>query len=220
MHAVAVLHTHLQKPVPSIHSTRLKALMAAVGSVLCGAEVSITSLGRRLQNATFVKHKIKRMDRLAGNTRLYQERWRFYAALTQWQVTGLTQPLILIDWSPLSDDQQFHVLRAALPVKGRTLTLYEEVHPRSRLGNRYVQQAFLETLKTMLPLTSHPIIIADSRFRVPFYRYVEHTLGWYWVGRIRNRDFISWHNATRSWFRATSLYSKATTRPTDLGTVQ
>jgi hypothetical protein len=102
MHPVAVLHQHLQEAVPSIHGTRLKALMAAVGSVLCGAHVSITSLGRGLSNTAFIKHKIKRMDRLIGNTRLYQERWRFYAALTQWQVTGLPHPIILIDWSPSS----------------------------------------------------------------------------------------------------------------------
>jgi hypothetical protein len=82
MHPIAVLHQHLQKAVPSIHGTRLKALMAAVGSVLCGAQVSITSLGRGLSNTAFIKHKIKRMDRLIGNTRLYQERWRFYAHAT------------------------------------------------------------------------------------------------------------------------------------------
>ena len=105
-------------------------------------------------------------------------------------------------------------------MKGRALTLYEEVHPRSRLGNRRVQQAFLETLKTLLPLASHPIILADSGFRVPFYRYVEQALGWYWVGRIRNRDFISWQNTTDSWFSATSLYSKATPKPTCVGTVR
>lgn len=220
MHPVAVLHKHLQEAIPSLHGTRLKALMAAVSSVLCGAQVSITSLGRNLPNAAFIKHKIKRMDRLIGNARLCQERWRFYAVLTQWLVRGLPHPLILIDWSPLSDDQEFHVLRASLPVKGRALTLYEEVHPRSRLGNRRVQQAFLETLKTLLPLASHPIIVADSGFRVPFYRYVEDTLGWYWVGRIRNRDFISWQNTTDAWFSATSLYAKATPKPADLGVVQ
>ncbi|MEO7884384.1 MAG: IS4 family transposase, partial [Nitrosospira sp.] len=77
MYPVAVLHKHLQKAVPSIHSTRLKALMAAVGSAFCGAQVSITSLGRSLPNEAFIKHKIKRMDRLIGNTRLHQERWSF-----------------------------------------------------------------------------------------------------------------------------------------------
>lgn len=81
MHPVAVLHQHLQKTLPSIHRTRLQALMAAVGSVLCGAQISITSLGRSLSNAAFIKHKIKRMDRLIGNIRLYQERWSFYAGV-------------------------------------------------------------------------------------------------------------------------------------------
>jgi hypothetical protein len=81
MYAVAVLHKHLQKAVPS---------MAAVGSALCGAQVSITSLGRSLPQEAFIKHKIKRMDRSIGNTRLHQERWSFYATLTQWQVTGVT----------------------------------------------------------------------------------------------------------------------------------
>jgi hypothetical protein len=120
------------------------------------------------------------MDRLIGNTRLYQDRWSLYTALTQWLVQGLSHPIILIDWSPLSGDQEHRVLRASLPVKGRALTLYEEVHPHSKLGNRRVQQDFLATLKTMLPLASHPIIVADSGFRVPFYRYVEQTLGWHW----------------------------------------
>lgn len=44
LHAVAVLHRHLQKAVPSIHGARLQALMAAGGAVLGGAQVSIMSL--------------------------------------------------------------------------------------------------------------------------------------------------------------------------------
>lgn len=220
MQPIALLHKRLQKAVPAIHRTRLNALMAAVGAVLCGAQVSITSLGRRVSNTAFVKHKIKRMDRLIGNTRLTQERWDIYAALTRWLVQGLPQPLILIDWSPLSGDQEHQVLRASLPVKGRALTLYEEVHPRAKLGNRKVQHAFLDALKILLPVTGQPIIIADSGFRVPFYRYVEHTLGWHWLGRIRNRDFIRWQDTTDPWFSATTLYSRATTKPADLGTIQ
>jgi hypothetical protein len=220
MQPIALLHKQLQKAVPSIHRTRLKALMAAVGAVLCGAQVSITSLGRGLSNTAFLKHKIKRMDRLVGNTRLTQERWGIYAALTHWLVQGLPQPIILIDWSPLSGDQEHQVLRASLPVKGRALTLYEEVHPRSKLGSRKVQHAFLDVLKTLLPVTGRPIIVADSGFRVPFYRYVEHTLGWHWLGRIRNRDFIRWQDTSEPWFGATSLYSRASTKPAYLGTIQ
>jgi Transposase DDE domain len=222
MQPIALFHKRLQKAVPSIHRTRLNALMAAVGSVLCGAQVSITSLGRRVSTPAFVKHKIKRMGRLVGNTRLTQERRDIYAALTRWLVQGLPQPLILIDWSPLSGDQEHQVLRASLPVKGRALALYEEVHPRSKLGGRKAQHAFLDVLKTLLPTMSRPIIIADSGFRVPFYRYVEHTLGWHWLGRIRNRDFIAWQDtdSEEPWFGATSLYPRATTKPACLGTVQ
>jgi Transposase DDE domain len=151
-----------------------------------------------------------------------QDRRALYATLTLWLVQGLPQPLIFIDWSPLSGDQEHQVLLASLPVKGRTLTLYEEVHPRSKLGNRKAQHAFLDVLKTLLPVTSQPIIVADSGFRVPFYRYVEHTLGWHWLGRIRNRDLIAWQGTGtgESWFGATSLYSRATTKPAYLGAVR
>jgi len=222
MQPIALLHKRLQKAVPSIHLTRLNSLMAAVGAVLCGAQVSITSLGRRISNPAFVKHKIKRIDRLVGNLRLAQDRRALYTTLTHWLAQGLPQPLILIDWSPLSGDQEHQALRASLPAKGRALTLYEEVHPRSKLGNRKVQQAFLDTLKTVLPVTSQPIIIADSGFRVPFYRYVEYTLGWHWLGRIRNRDLVAWQGTDNgeSWFGATSLYSRATSKPVYLDVVQ
>jgi Transposase DDE domain len=75
------------------------------------------------------------------------------------------------------------------PVKGRALTLYEEAHPHAKLGNRKAQHAFLDVLKTLLPATSRPIIIADSGFRVPFYRYVDHALGWHWLGRYRRQPY-------------------------------
>lgn len=220
MRPIDLLHKRLHKAVPSIHLARLAALMAAVGAVLGGAQVSITSLGRNLASRAYDKHKIKRMDRLAGNARLHQERLDIYAALARWLVHGLPQPLVLIDWSPLSGDQAYHVLRASLPVKGRALTLYEEVHPLAKLGNRKVQQAFLDTLKALLPATGRPIVIADSGFRVPFYRHVEHTLGWHWLGRIRNRDLVAWQGDTgEPWFAATSLYARATPNPARLGAI-
>ena len=62
---------------------------------------------------------------------------------------GCHTPSFSSDWSPLSGDQEFQVLRASLPVKGRALTLYGEVHPRSKLGGREVQHAFLDTLKAL-----------------------------------------------------------------------
>jgi len=75
-------------------------------------------------------------------------------------------------------------------VGGRALTLYEEVHAQSKLGNRRTQHRFLDQLARMIPESCCPIIVADSGFKTPFYRYIENHLQWLWLGRIRGRDFI------------------------------
>lgn len=215
MSIITLLHNLLKESLPSIHATRLQALMA-VEAGLRGASVSITALGRTLSGAAYIKHKIKRMDRLAGNRHLKTERMALYAAMAQWLLKSLPMPLILIDWSPLTADQRQQLLRAALPTGGRSITLYEEIHPRNKLGNRRIQQRFLARLQALLPAGVTPIIVADSGFRTPFFREVE-SLNWHWLGRIRNRDFIAWADCPDDWLAAKSLYAKATRKPKRLG---
>ena len=139
MSIIKTLHTLLKQSLPNLHAARRNALMAAVGSGLTGASVSITTLGRAISGPTFIKHKIKRLDRLVGNRHLKYERIALYGAMAQFLLKPLPLPLIIIDWSPLTDDQNQQLLRASLPVGGRTITLYEEVHPRNKLGNRRIQ---------------------------------------------------------------------------------
>ncbi|MGR8932871.1 MAG: IS4 family transposase [Gammaproteobacteria bacterium] len=213
---VQILQALLKPALPEVHATRFKALMAAVEAGLSGASVAITALGRAVSGPAYIKHKIKRMDRLIGNPHLGGERFAFYKAMTQWLLHALPMPLILIDWSPLTDDQTQQLLRAALPVGGRSITLYEEVHPGAKLGNRKVQHPFLERLQQMLPPAVTPIIVADSGFRTPFFRAVER-LGWHWLGRIRNRDFVAFDERPDDWLPAKSLYAKATRKPKLLG---
>jgi len=74
MSIIALLHNLMKEKLPSIHATRLQALMAAVEAGLSGASESITALGRALPGPAYIKHKIKRMDRLAGNHHLNTER--------------------------------------------------------------------------------------------------------------------------------------------------
>jgi hypothetical protein len=81
--------------------------------------------------------------------------------------------LSLIDWTDLTPDQEWHLLRASLPFKGRGLTLYEEVHPQSKYGNRRIQRLFLEKLKIILPQNARPIIIGDAGIHAPsFWRRI------------------------------------------------
>ena len=84
MSIIALLHNLLKEKIPGIHATRYRALMAAVGAGLSGASVSITALGRALSGPAYIKHKIKRLDRLVGNRHLNTERMALYGAITQW----------------------------------------------------------------------------------------------------------------------------------------
>lgn len=219
MHTTKVLHKLLCQSVPSIHASRLKTLLSVVQSVAQGARATVTSMGRGLSGSAYDKHKIKRADRLLSNAALYQESLAIYQAMTRLILKGLSEVVICIDWSPLCADQSRHLLRAAIPVGGRSLTLYEEAHPQKQLGNRKVQHRFLDRLAVMLPSTCQPIIVADSGFRTPFYRYVETQFDWHWVGRIRGRDFIRKENQTDQWFSAKNLHHKATCKATCLGMI-
>jgi hypothetical protein len=139
MSIIKTLHNLLKQSLPGIHAVRLQALMAAVEAGLSGASLSITALGRALSGPAFIKHKIKRMDRLAGNRHLESERLALSGAMVPWLLKSLPMPVIIFDWSPLTADQSQQLLRASLPVGGRAITLYEEIHPRAKLGNRRVQ---------------------------------------------------------------------------------
>lgn len=193
--------------------------MAAVDSLARGAKASVTSLGRGLSRRKFDKHKIKRMDRLLSNRHLHSECFSIYATLTKTLVNGLPEPIIAVDWSALCADQSGQLLRAALPVGGRALTLYEEIHPRSELGNRKIQHQFLDRLARMIPTHCQPIIVADSGFKTPFFRYIEKSLSWHGVGRIRGRDFVSWNVEDNEWLGAKALYPKATKKAQSMGSV-
>jgi hypothetical protein len=76
-----------------------------------------------------------------------------------------------------------------------------------------VQHRFLQRLSEMLPAGAEPIIVADSGFKVPFYREVER-LGWRWVGRVRGRDFV---RLKRRWASCKTIFRRATPTPTALG---
>ena len=108
-------------------------------------------MGRRFAGTTTFRHGIKRADRLLGNRHLQHEVASIYAALCRVLLAGIGEPLILVDWSDLKADRSLHLLRASLPVGGRDLTLYKKVHRQKNLGNRAVQQHFLQRMAALLP---------------------------------------------------------------------
>lgn len=67
------------------------------------------------------------MDQLVGNRHLKSERKALYGVMTQFLLKSLPLPLIIVNWSPLTDDQSQQLLRASLPLGRRCITLYDDL---------------------------------------------------------------------------------------------
>jgi hypothetical protein len=151
MHALKVLHKKLKQACPTIHKKRLTILILATQASLIGQRLSLTQLDRCLYSKARVKHNIKRIDRLLGNPHLHQERNAIYRFICQELLKGNTQPLIIVDWSDLTTERDYHLLRASVLVGGRALTLYEEAHSQKDIANPKIHKCFLRTLQGLLP---------------------------------------------------------------------
>jgi len=201
-----------------MHGLRREALNASILAAISGQRLTVTGLGRAMHSSAKEKHCIKRADRLLSNTNLYNEHRTVYHTITQLIIGSTDRPVILVDWSDLDGCKRNYLLRAAVSLEGRSLTLYEEVHTIRGKEKRHVHDLFLRRLKAMLPSTCRPIIVTDAGFRTPWFKSVE-TLGWDWVGRIRSRTMMK-QKGFDYWMHCKDVYSYATSRAKCLGQVE
>lgn len=216
MHALELLHKRLSAELPQMHRSRLRALLAGVAGLLRGEGLWLSEVGRHLPGGAGEKHRIKRVDRLLANRHLHGERRAVYGWMARMLVGTTRHPCIVVDWSDVGPDKKLFLLRAAVSVGGRAVTLYEEVH--SRCHHRDDTRAFLEHLGEVLPPSCVPVVVTDAGFRSPWFRAVEER-GWFYVGRVRNRDYACWQGSDE-WFPVKDLYSRATGRPRALGAMK
>lgn len=215
MRVLKVCHKLFKKTVPGIHKNRLNALLSAVESLLSGSFLTVTALGRGLGREAYTKHNIKCIDRLLSNPHLHNERLAIYRSLCHRLCGGLTRPVILVDWSDIVEQERLMLIRAALVMEGRAITLYETIYPLKKYNTPKTHQHFLQELKVLLPEHCVPIIVTDAGFRGPWFKAVE-TLGWSWLGRVRN--CVKYRLHTREQWRDTkSLYYRANSHIQYLG---
>ena len=215
MHAMSLLDKWLQRNAVIGHRVRCHALVRVVGALLSGRKLALTHLGRHRAGRAFVKHHIKAVDRLLGNRHLHGERDGVYGAVAKTVLAGVARPVILVDWADSAMTHKQCILKAAVAVKGRAISVYEEVHPMRRYNNAETHRRFLWRLKSVLPEGCRPIVVTDAGFRGPWFRDVE-ALGWDWVGRIRNRiKYLK--PETGRWCFINSLYREATPRVRHIG---
>lgn len=216
MYTTTVVTQVMQACLPLMHAARWCALRDVVVSAVNGHALGLVALAVGTPRTTKVRHRVKCVDRLLGNTHLEAHRLDLYTALARQWLTGLPQLLIVVDWSSLTADMQWHWLRASVVCDGRSITLYEEVHPRKHLGSLAVHKRFIKRLAQLLPKSAHPpIVMTDAGFRNPWFRLIA-AQGWQWVGRVRNRDFVR-RNEAEDWKPAKQLYEQARSVAADLG---
>jgi hypothetical protein len=198
-----------------MHAARWRALRDVATAAVNGQALTLSALALGTQRSTSQRHRVKCVDRLLGNKHLKREHFELYKALAWQWLCELPQLLIVVDWSPLSADMRWHLLRASVVVDGRSITLLEQVHPQAHFTVRRVHGAFLQKLAQLLPVADKPpIIITDAGFRGTWFSLV-HQRGWYWVGRTRNTDLV--RQAKQPWIPAKQLYCQATGVAQDLG---
>lgn len=145
MRATEVLQKCLGDALGSMHALRNRVLLRAVEAMVHGRRLTLIDLARSWPGAERIRAPLKALDRLLSNRHLHAEREHIYQAMTRWLVRS-KQPTIVIDWSDLKSDRSRHLLRAAIPVGGRSLPILDMVFPNGQQGSPKAEKRFLQRL--------------------------------------------------------------------------
>jgi hypothetical protein len=176
MRAATVLQKCLRSSLDEMHTARANVLLRSVDALVAGRRLTLMDLARSWPGAERVRVPLKALDRLLSNPHLRTER----LSLCSEMASGLVRqphPVIIVDWSDATRNRRWVLLRAAIPVGGRTLTLLDRVVPLAQVANPKIERAFLRTLKNLLPPDVTPVIITDAGFRAPWFRAVSPMAG-------------------------------------------
>ncbi len=211
MLANELLYDHLEAYCPEIHENRLQAVLDVATGLQNSQNLSITEMGRNLQSGTEIKHRIKKVDRLVGNKKLYQELEDIYAGLSQYVFKYIVEDKytpIVVDLCFLKDDHDIQMLSAEIASQGRTLPVYREVFEKGNLKGR--EESFLSNLYECIPRGRDVLIIMDAGFGDDWFKAIE-LKGWYWLVRARSGKHVKL-SETSEWQEVSELFDKISTR--------
>lgn len=196
-----------------LHQYRQNALLDATTALMCGASLTLTSIGRHLPGAAQVKNKIKRVDRLLGNTALHNDIPMIFRNITTLLTQRLSWCVIAIDWSGYPS-QEFHVLRASLICDGRSIPLMSQIVHSSKQQNPLIQKEFLNALADSIPSPKRVVIVTDAGFQNAWFHHIK-ALGWNFIGRVRGNIQLRLDKEGENWCRRQELQARS--RPEYLG---
>jgi len=213
MRAERILSRWLEPLTDFMHAKRQRALLDVVGALMKGRRLWVTALGRALPGPAKFKHRIKRVDRLLGNHRLWSECQEVYRRLTYEVVGPSRRVVVLVDWTYVNNTEA--ALVASVPMSGRAQIIYAQVHGQKRVGNRAVQRTFLERLQQVLPTGRQIVVVTDAGFGRSWFDDVT-ACGFHFVGRLTRNNTIRPHGAAQT-LRVHDLFARATLKPRSLG---
>src|SRR5690348_12287813 len=99
MRVEKVLSRWLEQRTVVGHAMRATALVRVVQALVLGGKAALTQLGRNRAGSAHVKHHIKAVDRLLGNSHLHREGLGLYRAIAKTLLSGVSRPVLTVDWS-------------------------------------------------------------------------------------------------------------------------
>lgn len=217
MHASTILRRCLSSVLEPMHATRRQVLLKAVEALIAGRRLTLTDLARSWPGAVWMHAPLKALDRLLSNRHVLGAVMPLHRAMVPWLIRQ-PQPWVIVDWSDLKQDGRWCLLRAAVPVGGRTLTLYEKIYPVAQLNSPRAQREFLRELHRLLPAWLTPVLVTDAGFRSDWFRAVA-AHGWHYLGRVRNNTQVRGSTA-KAWHPCAALHALTGRKPQDLGAYQ
>lgn len=199
MPARKVCQNFFRNALAPFHKYRQNGLIDATVALINGASLTLTSIGRFLPGQAQVKNKIKRVDRLLGNEALQKDIPVIFKHIISMLTSKLSLCVIAVDWSGYPS-QEHHVLRASLLCDGRAIPLLSKVVPSQMQNNSLIQNQFLDSLADAISAETRVIIVTDAGFQSSWFRHIT-SLGWDFIGRIRNNVQFSLENNPDVWLK-------------------
>lgn len=125
--AAGILRKSLSEAFEKMHKARLNVLLEAVNAHIHGGRLVLMDIARSWPEFERVGAALKKLDRLLSNEHLHAEREWIYAGMAGW-LANTQRPIIVVDWSDLQGHGLKFLLRAAIAVKGQTITVLEDVY--------------------------------------------------------------------------------------------
>lgn len=220
---IKVMHTQnsiqkiVEKSLSVTHQKRAQSAVSLASSLLNGAALTVTSLGRYLSGTTLEKSKIHRADAIIGNGLLNRDKVMITRSLIKSFFGERPILYVLIDWSGCCSNERY-ILQASIANNGlgRSQPIYSKIHGKSEDEWINAQNSFLNELAFIFStISANIVIITDAGFYASWFKKVTE-LGWDYVGRIRGTVKIRFAGR-EDWQTVPDIYQQASSKAISLG---